>query len=200
MRTGTSLVDLGKYNENVVIHAFRRLGASSQRDVAASTGLSVQAVSTIVRGLIRQGLLTEVGTRISGPGRPHTILNIVGSARIAVGVHIDPSLITAVALDLNGEVAASASSTDVDSDDPRSAMADVAAMVQRLIRESSIDDQQLAGTCLALPGPASPSSASSSRLQSQTLSSYRLCQMQQDPTGGTPQAARGLRQLARRLP
>ena len=93
MRTGTSLVDLGKYNENVVIHAFRRLGASSQRDVAASTGLSVQAVSTIVRGLIRQGLLTEVGTRISGPGRPHTILNIVGSARIAVGVHIDPSQI-----------------------------------------------------------------------------------------------------------
>ena len=157
MRTGTSLVDLGKYNENVVIHAVRRLGASSQRDVAASTGLSVQAVSTIVRGLVRQGLLTEVGTRISGPGRPHTILNIVGSARIAVGVHIDPSLITAVALDLNGEVAASASSTDVDSDDPRSAMANVAAMVQRLIQESSIDDQQLAGTCLALPGPVDPS-------------------------------------------
>jgi len=27
MRAGTSLVDLGKYNENVVIHAIRRLGA-----------------------------------------------------------------------------------------------------------------------------------------------------------------------------
>ena len=52
--------------------------------------------------------------------------------------------------------------------------------------------------------PASPSSASSSRpssrLQSRTLSSYRLCQMQSDPTGGIPQAARGLPQLARRLP
>ena len=62
MRAGTSLVDLGKYNENVVIHAFRRLGASSQREVAASTGLSVQAVSAIVRSLQKQGLLTEVDT------------------------------------------------------------------------------------------------------------------------------------------
>ena len=30
MRAGTSLTGLGRYNENVVIHAFRRLGASRQ--------------------------------------------------------------------------------------------------------------------------------------------------------------------------
>jgi len=156
MRAGTSLVDLGKYNENVVIHAFRRLGASSQREVAASTGLSVQAVSAIVRSLQKQGLLTEVGTRVNGRGRPRILLDIVGSARIAIGVHIDPSLTTAVALDLNGEVAASASSTDVDSENPGSAMAKVAAMVQRLVRDGSIDEQRLVGACLALPGPGGP--------------------------------------------
>ena len=156
MRAGTSLVDLGKYNENVVIHAFRRLGASSQREVAASTGLSVQAVSAIVRSLQKQGLLTEVGTRVNGRGRPRILLDIVGSARIAIGVHIDPSLTTAVALDLNGEVAASASSTDVDSENPGSAMAKVAAMVQRLVRDGSIDEQRLVGACLALPGPVDP--------------------------------------------
>ena len=100
MRAGTSLTGLGRYNENVVIHAFRRLGASSQRDVAASTGLSVQTVSAIVRGLQGRGLLAEVGTRVNGRGRPRTILDIVASARIAVGVHVDPSLITVVALDL----------------------------------------------------------------------------------------------------
>ena len=39
MRAGTSLTGLGRYNENVVIHAFRRLGASSQRDVECSVFL-----------------------------------------------------------------------------------------------------------------------------------------------------------------
>ena len=68
MRAGTSLTGLGRYNENVVIHAFRRLGASSQRDVAASTGLSVQTVSAIVRGLQGRGLLAEVGTRSMAGG------------------------------------------------------------------------------------------------------------------------------------
>ena len=156
MRAGTSLTGLGRYNENVVIHAFRRLGASSQRDVAASTGLSVQTVSAIVRGLQGRGLLAEVGTRVNGRGRPRTILDIVASARIAVGVHVDPSLITVVALDLGGEVRASASSTDVDVDDPRSAMVKIAAMVRRLIRDGSVDERQLVGACLALPGPVDP--------------------------------------------
>ena len=156
MRAGTSLVDLGRYNENVVIHAFRRLGASSQRDVIASTGLSAQTVSAIVRNLQGRGLLSEVGTRGNGRGRPRTILDLVGSARIALGVHVDPSLITVVAVDLSGRVTASASSTDVDSDDPHSAMATIAGMVDGLIREGAVDERQLVGACLALPGPVDP--------------------------------------------
>ena len=100
--------------------------------------------------------MVEVGTRVNGRGRPRTILDIVASARIAVGVHVDPSLITVVALDLGGEVRASASSTDVDVDDPRSAMVKIAAMVRRLIRDGSVDERQLVGACLALPGPVDP--------------------------------------------
>ncbi|MBE6475356.1 MAG: ROK family transcriptional regulator [Actinomyces succiniciruminis] len=156
MRAGTNLVDLGKYNANVVIHALRCLGACSQRDIAAATGLSAQSVSAIVRGLQRQGLLSEVGTEITGRGRPRVLLNIVGSARIAVGVHVDPSLITVVALDLGGHVTGAASSRRVNPDDPHTTMARVAEMVRQLVREQSLDGQRLAGTCLAIPGPLDP--------------------------------------------
>ncbi|PHP52055.1 MarR family transcriptional regulator [Actinomyces ruminis] len=125
MRVGTNLVDLGRYNANVVVHTLRRLGACSQRDIAAATGLSAQTVSAIVRGLQRQGLLAEVGTEVNGRGRPRTLLNIVSSARIAVGIHVDPSLTTVVTLDLGGNVTGSASARRVNPDDPHTAMAQV---------------------------------------------------------------------------
>ncbi|SDM60089.1 ROK family transcriptional regulator [Actinomyces ruminicola] len=156
MRAGTNLADLGRYNANVVIHALRRLGACSQRDIAAATGLSAQTVSAIVRGLQRQGMLAEVGTEVNGRGRPRILLNIVGSAKVAVGIHVDPSVITVVALDLSGSVIAVSSLSQVDPDDPHTTMARVAQSVRRLVTEHSLDAQRLAGACLAIPGPLSP--------------------------------------------
>ncbi|MDU0349434.1 ROK family transcriptional regulator [Actinomyces sp. MRS3W] len=139
-----------------MIHALRRLGASSQRDIAAATGLSAQTVSAIVRTLQRQGLLAHVGTEINGRGRPRTLLNIVPSARVAIGIHVDPSFTTVVTLDLGGNVTGVASAGCVDPTDPHATMACVADTVHRLIREQSIDDDHLGGACLALPGPLDP--------------------------------------------
>ncbi len=55
MRFGASLSHVGQYNENAVIHALRALGPTSQTEIAAVTGLSIQAVSGIVRNLTSSG-------------------------------------------------------------------------------------------------------------------------------------------------
>ena len=77
MRPGASHSHISQYNENAVIHALRALGPTSQTDIAAHTGLSVPAVSTIVRNLRQDGYLTEVRTESVGRGRPRVIVDLV---------------------------------------------------------------------------------------------------------------------------
>jgi predicted NBD/HSP70 family sugar kinase len=153
MRAGTSLPDVARYNQNVVIHAFRRMGPSSQTDVVASTGLSAQTVSTIVRGLVSGGMLREIDTVVAGRGRPKTIMDIVGSARFAVGVHADPSLMTAVVLDLRGSVVGEARTAGVDTEDPERAMDEAAGLATEAMTAAGVDGSRLEGACLAAPGP-----------------------------------------------
>lgn len=152
MRAGTSLVDMGHYNENVVLNAFRILGPTSQRDVANTIDLSAQAVSTIVRSLTERGLLREIRSENLGRGRPRVIMDIVGSARYAIGIHVDPSLMSAVLLNLKGEVVELAHRGEVDGD-PHVAVRDMANLQTSLIDNSKIDPSRLVGHCLAMPGP-----------------------------------------------
>ncbi len=156
MPTGSSLSDVSRYNQNVVIHAFRRRGPSSQREIAQATGLSVATVSLIVRTLLSRGLLTEIRTEVLPRGRPRVIADLVASSRHAIGLHVDPSLMTAVLLDLKGSVVAEASSRDVDPEDPRSTMGRAAELAREVGGAPSAGEGRIQGTGLAVPGPVDP--------------------------------------------
>lgn len=160
MRIGTNLSHVGKYNENAVIHAIRRQGPTSQTEIARVTGLSVKTVSPIVKNLTARGYLREVRTVSEGRGRPRIIIDIVPSARYSVGVHIDPSVTTAVLLDLRGSVVDSAVSEQVHPDDPDRSMDAAAQLVRQLTNDGNGERRGLVGACLAVPGPLDTTSAS----------------------------------------
>lgn len=160
MRIGASLSHVGQYNENAVIHALRGMGPTSQTEIAAATGLSVQTVSGIVRNLTSRGYLTEVRTESVGRGRPRVILDIVASARFALGVHIDPSVMTSVLLDLRGSVVAHDSTSQIDADDPERSIARAAELTLGLFDASGVDRARAIGACLAVPGPVDEASQS----------------------------------------
>ena len=153
MRFGTSLSDVGQYNENAVIHALRALGPSSQGDLVARTGLSVPAVSAIVRTLKQRGYLTELRTEPVARGRPRAILDLVASASYAVGLHVDPAVMSVVVLDLRGQVVRAGSSESVRPDDAMQSLDEAAILVNRVVAESGIDRDRLLGACAAVPGP-----------------------------------------------
>lgn len=160
MRGGANLAHVGQYNENAVFHALRRLGPSSQTEIAEHTGLSLQTVSVIVKNLASRGYLSELRTESVGRGRPRVIMDIVGSARFAVGIHVDPAVMTTVALDLRGSVVASASSDDVDPDDPAAAMGVATDLVRGLYSSPDVSAERVIGACLAVPGPIDATSES----------------------------------------
>lgn len=80
------------------------------------------------------------------------ILDIVASARFALGVHIDPSVMTSVILDLRGSVVASAGEP-IDVDDPGLSISRAADLTLDLLDASGVDRSRAIGACLATHGP-----------------------------------------------
>lgn len=131
---GSSMTDIGDYNEKLVLHTIRSASEEiGQSEVGRRSNLSRQAVSLITRRLVADGLIETAGRRISGPGKPHTLLRVVSDARLAVGVHLDPAHITVVICDLAATPLAK-STLDAPTADPTHDIARVAAEIDVLRR------------------------------------------------------------------
>ncbi|MFD5078562.1 ROK family transcriptional regulator [Streptomyces sp. NPDC058371] len=154
IRRGTNLPRVGDFNESVILDAIRRHSAGLSRvELAHATGLSAQTVSNITRRLLDQGVARESGKRSTGSGKPRTLLEIVPASRYAVGVHLDPAVITCVLVDLLGTVVAQRSEGTPSGGDTDGVVADMAASVAAIVAESGADRDRILGLGIAAPGP-----------------------------------------------
>lgn len=96
---------LGDRNQRLVLDVIRRHPDGIGRvAVGAATGLTPQTVSNIVRRLAEGGLVAE-GERVrTARGKPPTLLHVEPTRHVAVGIHIDPALVSALSMDLAGGV------------------------------------------------------------------------------------------------
>lgn len=153
VRRGTNLDRVGGFNDAVVLDAIRRSEQLSRVELAEVTGLSGQAISNIVRRLLDAGLVREAGRlRGAGIGKPRTLLELEPTGRYAVGVHLDPSVVTVVLLDLTGEVVARRP-VDQYADDPGVLIDGIAKTIEEVIAESGAPRDRVTGVGIAAPGP-----------------------------------------------
>ncbi|MBF4616166.1 ROK family transcriptional regulator [Curtobacterium sp. VKM Ac-1376] len=153
-RRGANLPSIGGFNRTVVLDAVRRSPDGLSRvELAARTGLSAQTVSNVTRFLIEAGMIAESGTVVSGRGKPRTILRLEPNSRCAVGVHIDPAVVTSVLLDLAGTVIASSTTSTPTADDPSEAVRTIASAVDGLVADAGVDVDTVLGVGIASPGP-----------------------------------------------
>lgn len=151
---GANQPRVGNFNQSVVVDAVRRAPAGLSRvELAGATGLAPQTVSNICRRLLDAGLLVEAGRSGGARGKPRTILRLDPHARFAVGVHLDPAVITLVLLDLAGTVVADSRFPMPGAPDPEAVVAATAAAVDRLVTGSGIDRDRILGIGIAAPGP-----------------------------------------------
>lgn len=155
MHRGTNLPRMEEFNQTVILDTIRRAESGlSRAQVARRTGLSAQTVTNISRRLLNQGLIVEGGgIPRPGPGRPGTRMRLNPKGRYAVGVHLDPAVITIVILDLTGTVVATSQRRTPAPDRPDEAVAGIVADVQALIATSGIDRARILGVGIAAPGP-----------------------------------------------
>lgn len=154
MRAGSNLPAVAGYNRVVILDAVRRAPDGVSRiEVAGNTGLSAQTVTNIVRRLIDEGLTVEDGTRVSGVGKPRTILRLVPRARFAVGVHLDPGVISLVLLDLAGTVVARRRLLTAPTVIAEKTIARIARAVLAMLAKADVDARRVIGVGVAAPGP-----------------------------------------------
>lgn len=154
MQRGTNLPALGGYNQAVILDLIRRSGNGLSRvELAGQTGLSAQTVSNVTKRLLQDGVIVESGKTSSGPGKPRTILQLEARARVAIGVHLDPAVITYVVLDLEGAVIAHSRSLTPSAIDPASVIVSIAASIDALVAEAGVAREHVLGVGIAAPGP-----------------------------------------------
>lgn len=153
MRRGTNLPRMGDFNQSVILEAIRRSGAGLSRiELADATGLSAQTVTNITRRLLDDGLIAEAGRTINGPGKPRVTLRLVAESRFSIGVHLDPTVITFVLLDLSGAVVRRRVAR-TPATEPHRIVEAMAEAIDALIVDAGIARTAIAGVGIAAPGP-----------------------------------------------
>ncbi|GAA1448480.1 ROK family transcriptional regulator [Leifsonia poae] len=154
MPRGANLPAIAAFNDTVVLDAIRRSGDGMSRvELVGATGLSAQTVSNVSRRLLGQGLIREAGKQIDGPGKPRTILQLEPRGSYAVGVHLDPTVITCVLLDLEGSVIEHVRRHSPVSGDPAETIAVAVDAIGDVLKRSGVDRSRVSGVGVAAPGP-----------------------------------------------
>ena len=154
MRRGTNLPAIGGFNQTVILDLIRRTPEGVSRvEIAESTGLSPQTISNVSRRLLDDGLIVEAGKHIQGPGKPRVMLALDAQSRFAVGVHLDPAVITYVVLDLLGAVVAHERARTPAAGRPDEIVATMAASIDAIIVSSGVERSRILGIGIASPGP-----------------------------------------------
>ncbi|MFG2171591.1 ROK family protein [Streptomyces niveus] len=153
--SGVNQIDLGSFNECVVIETVRLSGTITRGEIAHRTGLTQQSVSRIARSLLDRGILIEDAQLRATSGKPRTPVRLRGAAAHALGIHIDPELLTAVVIDLDGAIVCTRTRSVSADTDPAEFVERVAALGRETLAEAgaAVRPDGFLGIGVAAPGP-----------------------------------------------
>ena len=156
-----SLESLRGRNRERVLSEVRRRGATSRVDIVRETGLSRSTVSSLVGGLITEGLLVErpersVAVGSSNGGRPATVLTLNPVTGGVVGVHFGHDSARIALADLSGQlIGERLRELDVDHD-VEATLTFAADSARELMAEAALGGDRLLGCGVAVSTPVHP--------------------------------------------
>jgi len=151
---GTNLPAIGGFNQSVILDLVRRAPAGLSRlELSEKSGLAPQTISNAARRLIDEGFIVEGAKQITGPGKPRLMLELNPTGRYAVGVHLDPTVINYVLLDLRGDIVAQTQARTPKISTPSEVLEAIVRTIDTLVENFGIDKGKLLGIGIAAPGP-----------------------------------------------
>lgn len=152
---GVNQMGLGSFNECVVIETIRLAGTITRGEIAERTRLTQQSVSRISRSLLDRGLLVEERKEHVSVGKPRGRVRLRDDAAHALGIHIDPGVLTAVLVDLSGRTVARRVERITPAQRPAAVVAQIASLGEKVLHSAGRPLRQdgFLGVGVAVPGP-----------------------------------------------
>jgi predicted NBD/HSP70 family sugar kinase len=157
MQSGTNLLKVRDFNQQVVLETIRGASGVSRTEIAHDTGLTAQTISNIVRRLLDEGIVVESGKKSSARGgKPKVNLEINPDAGYALGAQIDRDEIALVLLNLGGQPLRRVRHAMPAGQAPEEVVRLLAKSAKELIQEAGGVDRKMLGLGVASPGPLDP--------------------------------------------
>lgn len=99
-------VAVRRHNLSLVLTHLRQSGPRSRARVADETGLNKATVSSLVTELTERGLVVQGATERGAVGRPGQTIELDGANHVALGAEINIDYVSALAMNLRGDVVA----------------------------------------------------------------------------------------------
>lgn len=140
-------------NRRRILEAVRRAGSVSRAQLAKATSIRPPTVTAVIRELLAEGLVEEVGARApkTGLGRPQRMVSLVRNRPRALGFEIAGSFLRAGLCDLTGALLRDAQ-RDYTPSTPEETLTQLHAMGAELLESFDANWDQLQGVGIALPG------------------------------------------------
>jgi predicted NBD/HSP70 family sugar kinase len=138
-------------NRRLILDRIRRAGEISRADLAKQTAIRPPTVSAVIKVLIDEGLVEEVGAGETTGGRAPRMLALSRQRPRALGFEMSESSILAALCDLNGDPCARRH-MEFQPVSPEAAVEQLHGIGAALLAECGVDWSDLHGVGVALPG------------------------------------------------
>jgi len=123
---------LRDHNRGLIVNLLRAVGPSSRADIARRTGLAPSALTRLVRELIQEGVVIEVGKSHSHMGRRPTLIAFNPHFATTIGIKVEDVRLLGARVDLDGRIEARAEIPFLKSPTPTAVMRQVVELVNSL--------------------------------------------------------------------
>lgn len=137
-------------HDAAVLAVARRGEPVARTGLAEALQVTPQAISKILTRLIARGLIAEIGSFSSGPGKPTTLYRIVPESRRAIGLHLTRTRLHGVVADLTGQIL-ERRSTEIVPEQPVPAL--IATLADAARELTGHGPGELLGVGVGMPGP-----------------------------------------------
>jgi glucokinase-like ROK family protein len=151
----SDLHDMREANIALVLRLIRQHGPLARVAIARRTGLSRTTVSSIVDGLLAEGVVREGETLSAAPsgGRRPTLVHFNESAGIILGVDFGRTHFTLLATDLHAHIIARKSGPCDTDLGPDVLLQQLISEIRQLVNEHHLDWDRVVGVGMGIPGP-----------------------------------------------
>ncbi len=140
------------HNQRTILELVRTRGPISRADIVRLSGLTFPSVSRIIGELIERDLVAEKRQRRGGMGKPPTELEVNPKSAFSIGLNFDRDQLSAVLVDLSGEVLARRH-TPLDSSSPAHVLPLMTRTTETLLSDQDVPKRLLLGIGVGMPIP-----------------------------------------------